>query len=166
MQFLIPLVHHSINLNAGTIGLKTHQAGNVFVLPVVAGFLGADTIAYLISEQPHKQDEMMLLIDIGTNGEMVLGNKWQLVATSCATGPAFEGAQITHGMRAAEGAMEKIEIDPETWEVRYKVIGKEQWSDEVPTDYLQPQGICGSAIIDLSWELYKSGIINSSGNFN
>ncbi len=156
-----PALHHCLDVKAARFGLHTHPAGNVHLLPVIAGFLGADIVAGIVAQRLHHQDKQLLLIDIGTNGEMVLGSRQGLVAASCATGPAFEGAQISHGMRAAEGAIESIEIDPLTWEVRYRVIGSPD-RDEAPP----PRGICGSAIIDLGWELYQAGIVGENGHFS
>ena len=150
-----PGLHHSVDIRAGELGLDTHPSGNVHVLPVIAGFLGADTVGCLVAEQLHRQDALTLLLDIGTNGEMVLGNAEKLVAASCATGPAFEGAQITFGMRAAEGAIERVTIDPVSLDVDYAVIGGGP-----------PRGLCGSAIIDLGWELVKAGVASSTGRFN
>jgi hypothetical protein len=109
---------------------------------------------------------MMLVIDIGTNGEMVLGNRHKLISTSVPTGPAFEGAQITFGMRAAIGAIENVVIDPVTWDVRFRVIGQEEWSDKIPTSEIQARGLCGSAMIDLGWEMFRSGVIDASGRFS
>jgi len=161
-----PAIHHSVDLKARDFGLKIHPAGNVHVLPNEAGFVGADNVACIIAEEPHKQDEMMLLIDIGTNGEMVLGNREKLISASVPTGPAFEGAQINYGMRAADGAIERVEIDPVTWDVRYKIIGQEAWSDELSPEEIQARGICGSGIIDLGWELFKAGVIDQSGRLS
>src|SRR3990172_492809 len=109
---------------------------------------------------------MMLVIDIGTNGEMVLGNRHKLISSSVPTGPAFEGAQIQCGMRAAAGAIEKVDIDPTTWEVRFKVIGQEKWSNEVPAEEVKARGLCGSAMIDLGWELYRAGVVDATGRFS
>ncbi|MCZ7572563.1 MAG: ASKHA domain-containing protein [Ardenticatenaceae bacterium] len=161
-----PAIHHSVDLKARDFGLKIHPSGNVHVLPNEAGFVGADNVACIIAEEPHKQDEIMLLIDIGTNGEMVLGNSEKLISASVPTGPAFEGAQIRYGMRAADGAIEKIEIDPASWNVRFRVIGQEAWSDELPPEEVKARGICGSGIIDLGWELSKAGVVDQSGRFS
>jgi uncharacterized 2Fe-2S/4Fe-4S cluster protein (DUF4445 family) len=109
---------------------------------------------------------MQLIIDIGTNGELVLGNKHKLISSSCATGPAFEGAQIAFGMRAAPGAIERIKIDPETNEVDYKVIGREPWRSYSKPEEMQTKGICGSGILDVLAELYRSGVVLKSGRFN
>jgi uncharacterized 2Fe-2S/4Fe-4S cluster protein (DUF4445 family) len=123
-------------------------------LPIEAGFVGADNVGVLIAEEPHHQDEMVLIIDIGTNGELVMGNREKLISASCATGPAFEGAHIKFGMRAAAGAIERIELHPETLEVRFQVIGNSK-----------AMGICGSGIIDAAAELYRNGILDKSGRF-
>jgi uncharacterized 2Fe-2S/4Fe-4S cluster protein (DUF4445 family) len=101
----------------------------VHVLPNEAGFVGADNVGVLIAEEPYKHDQIQLIIDIGTNGELVLGNNKKLVSCSCATGPALEGAQLSFGMRAAPGAIERMTISPETHEVDYKVIGRDAWKN-------------------------------------
>lgn len=145
-------------------GLRISPGAYVHVLPIEAGFVGADNVAVLIAEEPEKQDSMELVIDIGTNGELVLGNRKKLVSSSCATGPAFEGAQIRYGMRAAPGAIEKIEIDPDTREVRYQVIGRVGWN--VDLEAVEAKGICGSGIIDAIAQMFKAGIIQPSGRFN
>jgi uncharacterized 2Fe-2S/4Fe-4S cluster protein (DUF4445 family) len=106
----------------------------------------------------------MLIIDIGTNGELVLGNKKKLISSSCATGPAFEGAHIKFGMRAAPGAIEKVQIDPETKEPRYKVIGRDQWSDELKE--MGARGICGSGIMDVVAQMYVAGLMLKNGRLN
>ena len=126
-----PALHHSINIKARDLGLKFAPGANVFVLPNEAGFVGADNVGVLIAEEPYNKDDRQLIIDIGTNGELIMGNREKLISSSCATGPALEGAHIKYGMRAAPGAIEKIYINPETKEPRYKVIGKEKWSDEM-----------------------------------
>jgi len=107
---------------------------------------------------------MTLLIDIGTNGELVFGNRKKLISCSCATGPALEGAQIEFGMRAAPGAIERVKIDPQTYEPVYKVIGSNEWSDG--SRNMQARGICGSAIIDVIAEMFKAGIIVKNGRLN
>jgi uncharacterized 2Fe-2S/4Fe-4S cluster protein (DUF4445 family) len=109
---------------------------------------------------------MQLIIDIGTNGELVLGNKDKLISSSCATGPALEGAQLSFGMRAAPGAIERIQIDPETHEVDYKVVGRDTWRSYSKPGEMGTKGICGSGILDVLAELYSSGVILKSGRFN
>jgi uncharacterized 2Fe-2S/4Fe-4S cluster protein (DUF4445 family) len=123
-------------------------------------------VGVLIAEEPYKHEENVLIIDIGTNGELVLGNRYKLISSSCATGPALEGAQLAFGMRAAPGAMERIEIDPETKEVDYKVIGRDAWRKFSEPKEMKAKGICGSGILDLLAELYSAGIIAKSGVFN
>jgi uncharacterized 2Fe-2S/4Fe-4S cluster protein (DUF4445 family) len=109
---------------------------------------------------------MVLIIDIGTNGELVLGNKRRLISCSCATGPALEGAHLRFGMRAAPGAIERVRIDPKTLEVTYKIIGLEKWSHESTPGEIQARGICGSGIIEALAEMFKAGVLEKSGRFN
>jgi len=161
-----PAIHHSVDVKARDFGLKILPSGNVHVLPNEAGFVGADNVACVIAEEPYKQDDIMLVIDIGTNGEMVLGNRHKLISASVPTGPAFEGAQIQFGMRAAAGAIEKVDIDPVTWDVRFKTIGEEKWSDELPPEEIKARGLCGSAMIDLGWEMYRAGVVDATGRFS
>jgi uncharacterized 2Fe-2S/4Fe-4S cluster protein (DUF4445 family) len=118
----------------------------------------------LIAEAPYNQDSIEFVIDIGTNGELIMGNRHRLIASSCATGPAFEGAEIKHGMRAAPGAIEKIEIDKDTKEARFKVIGGEDWNTDMAD--VGAKGICGSGIIDIVPQLFIAGIIDYTGRFN
>jgi thioredoxin reductase len=146
------------------IGIKIAPGAYVHVLPIEAGFVGADNVGVLIAETPYEQDSIELIIDIGTNGELVLGNRHKLISSSCATGPAFEGAEIRYGMRAAPGAIEKIVIDRETKEVRFRVIDKEGWSTEM--EDVGAKGICGSGIIDVVPQLFLAGIIDWTGRFN
>ncbi len=160
----IPAVQRSLNIKARDLGLRINPASYVHVLPIEAGFVGADNVGVLIAEEPYNQDETVLIIDIGTNGELLLGNRERVCSTSCATGPAFEGAQIKFGMRAAPGAIEKIKIDPETKDCLYKVIGKADWHTQLQE--VNAKGICGSGIIDAVAEMFKSGIIDKSGKFN
>ena len=161
-----PVIHHSLDIRARDLGININPSSHVFVLPNEAGFVGADNVGVLIAEEPYNKEEIELIIDIGTNGELVLGNKDKLISSSCATGPALEGAQLAFGMRAAPGAMERIKIDPESHEVDYKVIGRDAWrSFSVPKD-MKAKGICGSGILDLLAELYKAGIVAKSGVFN
>jgi uncharacterized 2Fe-2S/4Fe-4S cluster protein (DUF4445 family) len=161
-----PVIHHSLDIKARDLGIKINTSSYMFVLPIEAGFVGADNVGVLIAEEPYKHEENQLIIDIGTNGELVLGNRHKLISSSCATGPALEGAQIAFGMRAAPGAMERIEIDPETKEVDYKVIGRDAWRKYSEPKDMKAKGICGSGILDLLAELYRSGIVAKSGVFN
>lgn len=159
-----PALHGSIDVKPEKLGINILPTGYVHILPIEAGFVGADNVGCIIADEPHKRDEITLLIDIGTNGELVLGNKNKLISSSCATGPALEGAQIEYGMRAAPGAIEKIRIDPETLEVQYKVIGDDKWSDGKTN--MGAKGICGSGIIDAIAEMFVSGIIMKNGQIN
>ena len=161
-----PVIHTSVDIKARDMGIGINESAYVHVLPNEAGFVGADNVGVLIAEEPYKRDEMQLIIDIGTNGELVLGNKNKLISSSCATGPAFEGAQITFGMRAAPGAIERIRIEPDTLEVDYKVIGRDAWRSYSNPEEMGAKGICGSGILDVLAELYRSGVVLGSGRFN
>jgi len=159
-----PALHESLDVKARDLGLKVSAGAYVHVLPIEAGFVGADNVGVLIAEEPYNQEEMVLIIDIGTNGELVMGNREKLISSSCATGPAFEGAHIHYGMRAAPGAIERIKIDPETKEVLFKVIGKEEWNTEL--EEVNAKGICGSGIIDAVANMFRAGILQRNGRFN
>ncbi|MBV6451957.1 MAG: hypothetical protein MHPDNHAH_02705 [Anaerolineales bacterium] len=161
----VPAIHKSVDIKARELGLKINPSGNIHVLPTIASFVGADTSAMILAEEPHKQDENWLLIDVGTNAELVLGNRKRLVCTSTPTGPALEGAHVEYGMRAAPGAMERVHIDEATLEPKYKVIGVEGWNTEHAEFKGQVKGICGSAIIDAVAELFRTGIVDSRGKF-
>ncbi|MEM1199170.1 MAG: ASKHA domain-containing protein, partial [Pseudomonadota bacterium] len=152
---------------ARQLNLKLHGGAHVYVLPCIAGHVGADAAAVALSESPHLSDEMTLIVDVGTNAEIILGNKERLLACSSPTGPAFEGAQISSGQRAAPGAIERVRIDPETLEPRFRVIGCDLWSDdpgfEAATAGTGVTGICGSGIIEVMAEMYLAGVINQDG---
>lgn len=160
-------VSGAVRIKASDIGLKLNQGARLYMLPCIAGHVGADAAAVTLSEGPHRQDEMMLIVDVGTNAEIVLGNRTRVVAASSPTGPAFEGAEISGGQRAAPGAIERVRIDPETLEPKYRVIGSELWSDEPSfLDSVQATGvtgICGSGIIEIVAEMYLAGIISEDG---
>ena len=158
-----PSIHHSLDIKARDLGLKIASGAYVHMLPIEAGFVGADNVGVLIAETPYRNNSMNLIIDIGTNGELIMGNKERLLSCSCATGPAFEGAEIRFGMRAAPGAIEKIEIDKTTQEVRFKVIGSEGWNTDSPD--MQVRGICGSGIVDVVPQMFMAGIIDHTGRF-
>jgi len=161
-----PAIHSSLDIRARDLGIHINPSSYVFVLPIEAGFVGADNVGVLIAEEPYKHEENVLIIDIGTNGELVLGNRHKLISSSCATGPALEGAQLAFGMRAAPGAIERIAIDAATKEVDYKVIGREAWRKYSEPKEMKAKGICGSGILDLLAELYRSGVVAKSGVFN
>ncbi len=158
-----PAAHHSQDIKARDLGLHVAPGAYVHVLPIEAGFVGADNVAVLIAEEPYNQDAAELIIDIGTNGELILGNRRRLYSTSCATGPAFEGAEISHGMRAAPGAVERVKIDPKTLEVGFKVIGNEKWNTE--DGNIGALGICGSGIFDVAAQMFLAGVIDKGGRF-
>jgi uncharacterized 2Fe-2S/4Fe-4S cluster protein (DUF4445 family) len=165
----------ALDIPARELGLRLHPAANVHVLPAEAGHVGADNVGVLIAEAPYRQSEKMLVVDVGTNAEIVLGNDEWLFSASSPTGPAFEGAQITYGMRAAPGAIERVRIDPHSYAAKFQVIGESRWSDEWDTRPEaaladQPQhlaaGICGSGIIEVVAEMFLAGIIRPDGRFN
>ena len=161
-----PDLYSSVNRKARDLGLEILPSANVHVLPIEAGFVGADNVGVLIAEEPYNQDDILLIIDIGTNGELVMGNRKRLLSASCATGPAFEGATIKFGMRAAKGAIDRVRIDPETLSVRFSVIGHDKWQTEMPPEEIKACGICGSGIIDAVAEMYISGLVKKDGGFD
>ncbi len=154
-------------VRAAELDIHLHPEARACTLPCIAGHIGADTAGVILSERPDLADEYTLLVDVGTNAEIVLGNRDRLLAASSPTGPAFEGAQITSGQRAAPGAIERVRIDPETLEGRFKVIGCEVWSDD--PDFAEQSkkvgvsGICGSGIIEVVAEMYLAGVIDQDG---
>ena len=160
-------VDERVDVRADELSLGLHAGSRVYLLPCIAGHVGADAAGVVLAEAPHKQDEIHLLIDVGTNAEIVLGNRNHMLAASSPTGPAFEGAQISAGQRAAPGAIERVRIDPETLEPRFSVIGSELWSDQPGFDEAVSDtgitGICGSGIIEALAEMYLAGIINEDG---
>ena len=160
-------VDHSLTLRANVIDFKLHRNARIYVLPCIAGHVGADAAGMVLAERPDLGDEITLLVDVGTNAEIVLGSSKRLVACSSPTGPAFEGAQISCGQRAAPGAIERVRIDRETLEPRFKVIGSDLWSDETGfaegTAATGITGVCGSGIIEIIAEMYLAGIINQDG---
>ena len=155
----VPAIHSSVDVKARELGLQINPSGNIHVLPTIASFVGADTSAMILAEEPHKQEENWLLIDVGTNAELILGNSKRLLCTSTPTGPALEGAHVEYGMRAAPGAIERVHIDEKTLEPRYKIVGEDEWNTG------KAKGICGSAIIDSVAELFRAGIVDSRGKF-
>lgn len=162
-----PAVRDAYESTASTIGMALAPGARLYVLPIVAGHVGADTMGAVLSEGPHRRQALQLLVDVGTNAEIVLGNSERLLATSSPTGPAFEGAQITHGQRATPGAIERVRIDPETLEPRIRVIGSDRWSDEEgfsdDVARIGINGICGSGIIEAVAELFLAGVIDRDG---
>jgi len=152
-----PVISAPIDLKARELRLAMNASANVHALPSIASFIGADTTAVLLAEAPHEQDENWLIIDIGTNAELVLGSRRQLICASTPTGPALEGAHIEHGMRAAPGAIEHLRIDATTFEAQWKLVGEEKWGTGCP------KGLCGSAVVDATAELVRVGLVDRSG---
>jgi len=150
-----PAVRRPINVKARELGIKIHRNGFVYVLPIIAGFVGADAVGDVLSSGIHESKELSLLLDIGTNTEVFVGNSEDILSCSCASGPAFEGAHIKYGMKAVTGAIEKIRISPDTYEVEYETIGD-----------VKPVGLCGSAMVDVVAEMLRNGIINRHGRLN
>lgn len=140
---------------AEDLGLALKRGCEVYLFPVISGFVGGDTVGAMLHDRPYCRDEITLLIDIGTNGEIVLGNREAIWAASCATGPALEGAHIACGMRASAGAIDKVVVDPSSYRVDYEIIGGDTG--------LAPQGLCGSGIIDAVAEMVQAGLILPSG---
>ena len=157
----------AVEMPARELDLQINHGGRIYILPCIAGHVGADTAGVILSEEPQQQKAMTLLVDVGTNAEIVLGDKNRLLACSSPTGPAFEGAQISAGQRAAAGAIERVRIDPDTLVARFKVIGSDLWSDEPgfieETSKFGVTGICGSGIIEVVAEMYLSGIVTVDG---
>lgn len=156
-----------VDVKARELGVKAiHPGAMVHVLPCIAGYVGADNVGVLLAEQSRLDDRITLIVDVGTNAEILLGTKDWMLSASSPTGPAFEGAHISHGQRAAVGAIERVRIDRQSGAVRYRVIGDPRWSDELPDgEVLRPTGICGSGIIEVVAELLSAGLIDASGRF-
>ncbi len=159
-----------MTVRTADLGLDLNAGARAFVLPCIAGHVGADTAGVILAERPDLAERMTVLVDVGTNAEIVLGNRERLVACSSPTGPAFEGAQISCGQRAAPGAIDRVRIDPETLEPRFKVIGSDLWSDAEgfaeATRATGITGLCGSGIIEALAEMFLAGIIRSDGTID
>ncbi|MBV8307665.1 MAG: DUF4445 domain-containing protein [Gammaproteobacteria bacterium] len=157
----------ALGLHASELGLTVHPGARVYTLPCIAGHVGADTAGMLLAERPDLSEKLTLLVDVGTNAEIVLGNRDRLLACSSPTGPAFEGAQISSGQRAAPGAIERVRIDRDTLEPKFKVIGSNLWSNQPGFEQAVAAtgvtGICGSGIIEVIAEMYLAGIITQDG---
>jgi len=157
-----------LDLAAAELDLDAiNPAARTYVLPCIAGHVGADAAAVALAEEPDRSKDLVLVVDVGTNAEILLGDESRVLACSSPTGPAFEGAQISSGQRAAPGAIERVEIDPETKEPRFKVIGCDLWSDEPAfaeaTAATGITGICGSGIIEAVAELRLAGLLDKAG---
>ncbi len=150
----IPTVSEFPILKAGELGLKAAYYAGVFIMPGPASYVGGDIVAGVLYTGFHRSEQTTLFIDIGTNGEIVLGNNEFLITAACSAGPAFEGGGIRCGMRAEEGAIEKITLDPETFTPEYETV-----------EDCRPRGICGSGMIDLLSEMLMTGVIGQDGKF-
>ena len=160
--------NEAVHCDAEMLDLSINPFARVYLLPCIAGHVGADAAAMILAEKPFEEQDLTLLIDVGTNAEIVLGHRTRLLACSSPTGPALEGAQISCGQRAAAGAIERIRIDPHTFEPRYRVIGVEMWSDEDGFEQAVAgiggvSGVCGSGIIEIIGELRLSGLMRADG---
>jgi uncharacterized 2Fe-2S/4Fe-4S cluster protein (DUF4445 family) len=159
----------AVSTTAAELGVYAHPGARVYVLPCIAGHVGADTAGVILAEEPHEAEAITLIVDVGTNAEIVLGNRERLLAASSPTGPAFEGAQISSGQRAAPGAIERVRVDRATLEPRFRVIGVDAWSDDPDFGLVLEAagvgitGICGSGIIEVIAELYLAGVITADG---
>jgi uncharacterized 2Fe-2S/4Fe-4S cluster protein (DUF4445 family) len=151
----VPVIQRNLNLKPSLLGLNIYPGGNIYMLPLIAGFVGADTMGVILSSNIEEEKELTLVIDIGTNGEIIIGKKNLLVTSSCAAGSALEGAHIKDGMRAASGAIDSLNIDPDNYNISFTTIKNKK-----------PIGICGSGLIDAVAEMLKAKIITRSGNFN
>lgn len=151
----VPVIQQGLNIKSRILNLNIAGSGNVYVAPIIAGYVGADTVGVMVASKIDEENELTLALDIGTNGELVVGNRDVLAAGSCAAGSALEGAHISCGMRAASGAIDSITIDPDTFEVRHTTIKNKP-----------PRGLCGSGLIDLVAEMLRAKILTRSGNFN
>jgi len=159
-------IDEAVRRPATELGLPVHPGARAYLLPCIAGHVGADTAAVILSEGPYLGDEVNLIVDVGTNAEIVLGNHDHLLAASSPTGPAFEGAQISCGQRAAPGAIERVRIDPATLEPRFRVIGSDVWSDEPAFAGTHVTGVCGSGIIEAIAELHLAGVLTTDGTID
>jgi uncharacterized 2Fe-2S/4Fe-4S cluster protein (DUF4445 family) len=153
----VPVVNHVPTLSAGELGLITHPQAIVDCLPGVASYVGADISAGVLSTRMDTATDLTLFIDVGTNGETVLGNADWLITCACSAGPAFEGAGVEHGMRATTGAIEEVWINSETFEPSYRVIGRQGE---------RPKGICGSGLLSLLAEMFVTGVVDKRANLN
>ncbi|MDH4141120.1 MAG: ASKHA domain-containing protein [Chloroflexota bacterium] len=159
----------AVEVPVSELGLHAHPGARAYFLPCIAGHVGADTAGVILAEEPHLADRLTLVVDVGTNAEIVLGDRRRLLAASSPTGPAFEGAQISAGQRAAPGAIERVRIDPASLEPRFRVIGVDAWSDapdfaeQVADAGTGVTGICGSGIIEVVAELYLAGVVTADG---
>lgn len=151
----VTTINHLPTLRGEEVGLKIHPDGMVDCLPGVASYVGADITSGVLSSGMDDSEKITLFMDVGTNGEIVLGSNEWLATCACSAGPAFEGAGVQYGMRATKGAIEEVWVNSETLEPTYRVIGG-----------VKPRGLCGSSLISLMAEMFLTGIIDKGGNFN
>lgn len=151
----VPTVKHALNLGTRDLAFQINDGGNIHLLPLVAGFVGSDNVADVLSTGVHRSEELTLLMDIGTNTEVNLGNSDGVLCCSCASGPAFEGAHIRDGMKAVQGAIERLSLNSRNFKVKYEVIGGGK-----------PVGICGSGMIDILAEMLRCNLIDQTGRIN
>jgi uncharacterized 2Fe-2S/4Fe-4S cluster protein (DUF4445 family) len=158
----------SVDVRAADIDIAINPGGHAYALPCIAGHVGADAAGVLLAEAPQQHEGVSLIVDVGTNAELLLGNAKRLLAASSPTGPAFEGAQISGGQRAAPGAIERVRIDRDTLEPRFRVVGCDLWSDDpaFADKVKQVTGICGSGIIEVIAEMYLAGILGADGRIS
>ncbi|HIH98434.1 MAG TPA: DUF4445 domain-containing protein [Thermoplasmata archaeon] len=148
----LPVLNSPIELEAPELGINTIPNAQIFFPPLIGGFIGSDHVAVILASEIHKAREPILAMDLGTNTEISLGKEGHIFCCSAAAGPAFEGGRIKHGVRASDGAIEEVKIDPETYEVKYKTINNKK-----------PKGLCGSGLIDLVAEFLRAGVIAKDG---
>ncbi len=157
----------AVDVLAADVDIAINPGGHVYALPCIAGHVGADSAGVLLAEAPYDRDDVSLIVDVGTNAEIIVGNRERLLAASSPTGPAFEGAQISAGQRAAPGAIERVRIDRETLEPKFKVVDCDLWSDDpLFAEQIAASGvtgICGSGIIEAVAEMYLAGIVDQNG---
>ena len=155
MEPYVPSFFRCDDLRASQLGLPVHPDARLILAPNVGSYVGGDITAGCFASMLWDREELALLIDLGTNGEMVLGNREFLMTCACSAGPAFEGGDISCGMRATDGAIDSMSVDPDTWEPAYTVIGGD----------LRPAGLCGSGIIDCVAGLFRAKVIDGRGRF-
>jgi len=158
-----PALAGPVAVDGGQAGIGMLENARIYFPPAVGGFVGSDLVAAAMATGDTGPAETVLLADLGTNGELALFSGGEVAVASCATGPAFEGAHIEHGMRASEGAIERVVIDPDTGEVSLKVIGFAGWSR--PGRAAGVRGVCGSGVVDAVAQMHAAGIIDESGKF-
>ena len=156
----LPKFSEARDLDAGTIGIHSHPGARLRTLPLISGYLGADIVSAALAVDLSHTLPGTMLVDVGTNGEIICATEKGLTATSCATGPAFEGAVIRHGMQATSGAIDAVRFVPNTGCLEYTVIQHGTGPAK------RPEGICGSGVISTVAELLKAGVIRRAGNFN